>query len=267
MRICRICGIEKAITEYHKATKGVKGRDSRCSTCKNEIKRKRDASPETKEKNSAYCTSEEYKAKRRKKRADAAKLKADENKARVGADYVSLEEAKSRGWTRYFDGSVCRNKHLSERQTSNRSCLKCVKINTSRDVVKRKKAQYYIRNKEKLITRGVERQRERYAESAKYRASVACRNMLKRVLDSTKRAKSAATRKMIGYSGEELMKHLEERFDTGMSWDNYGKWHIDHIKPVSLFIKQGISDPSIINALNNLQPLWAEDNFAKRDNY
>lgn len=40
-----------------------------------------------------------------------------------------------------------------------------------------------------------------------------------------------------------------------MSWDNYGDWHIDHIKPVSCFDKTTL--PSIVNALENLRPLWA----------
>ena len=46
-----------------------------------------------------------------------------------------------------------------------------------------------------------------------------------------------------------------------MSWDNHGKWHIDHIKPVSKFDKNTL--PSIVNALSNLQPLWAIDNIQK----
>lgn len=48
-----------------------------------------------------------------------------------------------------------------------------------------------------------------------------------------------------------------------MSWDNRGEWHIDHIVPVAVMVRDGITDPAIINALTNLQPLWAKDNLAK----
>lgn len=40
-----------------------------------------------------------------------------------------------------------------------------------------------------------------------------------------------------------------------MSWDNYGEWHIDHIKPVISFDKN--TTVNIVCALSNLQPLWA----------
>jgi hypothetical protein len=55
-------------------------------------------------------------------------------------------------------------------------------------------------------------------------------------------------------------------FDVGMSWANRSEWHIDHIKPLSLFAKEGVYDLNIINALSNLQPLWAKDNLEKHAN-
>lgn len=71
----------------------------------------------------------------------------------------------------------------------------------------------------------------------------------------------------LGYSKQQLMERLESQFQDGMSWDNRNHWQIDHIKPVSLFIKQGITDPAIINALSNLQPLWPFDNMSKGCKY
>jgi hypothetical protein len=70
---------------------------------------------------------------------------------------------------------------------------------------------------------------------------------------------------LIGYTVEELKAHLESRFQAGMSWENYGQWHIDHIKPRSAFVIASYSDPSFREcwALSNLQPLWAKDNLSK----
>jgi hypothetical protein len=53
----------------------------------------------------------------------------------------------------------------------------------------------------------------------------------------------------------ELKQHLESLFTKDMSWDNYGEWHIEHIKDVVLFDKETL--PSVVNALSNLKPMWA----------
>ena len=83
------------------------------------------------------------------------------------------------------------------------------------------------------------------------------RNTLKR-LGTSKKAK---TNEILGYSALELKEHIEKKFTEGMSWDNWGKWHIDHIIPLSKFDKS--EKLSIINSLDNLQPLWAADNLKK----
>ena len=46
-----------------------------------------------------------------------------------------------------------------------------------------------------------------------------------------------------------------------MHGNNWGQWHIDHKYPVSKFYKD--TPMSIVNSLDNLQPLWASDNLSK----
>lgn len=71
--------------------------------------------------------------------------------------------------------------------------------------------------------------------------------------------------KLVGYTLDELMNHLESQFTKGMSWSNYGAWHIDHIIPVSFFGFESFSDNEFRQcwSLKNLQPLWAFDNISK----
>ena len=73
---------------------------------------------------------------------------------------------------------------------------------------------------------------------------------------------------ILPYTLEELMAHLEAQFTEGMSWDNYGEWHVDHIKPDSFFKYASVCDPGFMESwkLSNLQPLWAEDNLKKSNN-
>jgi hypothetical protein len=67
----------------------------------------------------------------------------------------------------------------------------------------------------------------------------------------------------LGYSREEFKSHMESLFKDGMSWDNYGEWEIDHVRPVSSFVREGNLETLDIHALPNLQPLWKEENMAK----
>ncbi len=93
------------------------------------------------------------------------------------------------------------------------------------------------------------------------------RSLLGRVLKLTGKKKKLKTCEILGYTAKELRDHIESLFQDGMTWENHGEWHIDHIYPISLLIKQGVNDPAQINCLLNLQPLWAGDNLAKSNKF
>jgi len=67
----------------------------------------------------------------------------------------------------------------------------------------------------------------------------------------------------------DLIAHLESQFKLGMSWQNMDKWHIDHKKPLSKFNFTSYEDKEFKEcwALENLQPLWAEENLKKYNKY
>ena len=74
---------------------------------------------------------------------------------------------------------------------------------------------------------------------------------------------------LVGYTTEQLKQRLECQFVDGMNWGNYGKWHIDHKKPKSLFYYTSPNEQAFQDcwALANLQPLWAQDNFEKSNKF
>lgn len=77
------------------------------------------------------------------------------------------------------------------------------------------------------------------------------------------RNKSNRTKEIIGCPIGNLMRHLESKFLPGMSWDNYGEWHIDHIIPCSTFDLSNEEEQKKCFNFSNLQPLWATDNLRK----
>jgi hypothetical protein len=70
---------------------------------------------------------------------------------------------------------------------------------------------------------------------------------------------------ILKYSPEDLIFHLERQFKDGMKWDNYGEWHVDHVLPISRHNIQEIGDEEFMKcwSLNNLQPMWGEENIRK----
>lgn len=72
---------------------------------------------------------------------------------------------------------------------------------------------------------------------------------------------------LVGCSGEFLRTHIERQFEPDMSWHNYGKWHVDHIRPCASFDLS--DDEQMKQCFNwkNLQPLWAMDNLKKSDTW
>ena len=75
--------------------------------------------------------------------------------------------------------------------------------------------------------------------------------------------KSMQTRELVGCSLPELKVHLEQQFTEGMTWDNYGKWHVDHIIPCATFRPATEESMRKCFHFSNLQPLWALDNLRK----
>jgi len=57
----------------------------------------------------------------------------------------------------------------------------------------------------------------------------AWRNILRGYLLRKNVKKIDKTLLLLGYSPDELRLHISKLFDATMNWDNYGKWHIDHI--------------------------------------
>lgn len=72
---------------------------------------------------------------------------------------------------------------------------------------------------------------------------------------------SIRTTDWLGCSIADLKVHLESKFAPGMTWDNYGDWHIDHIVPLASATDE--QETLKLCHYTNLQPLWAKDNLSK----
>lgn len=107
--------------------------------------------------------------------------------------------------------------------------------------------------------------KEKYASDINYRLSKCLRARLNLAL--IKGQKSGSAVRDLGCSIEELKQHLEYLFQDGMSWENYGQWHVDHIRPLASFNLEDRNQLLQACHYTNLQPLWAADNMSKGGRY
>lgn len=127
--------------------------------------------------------------------------------------------------------------------------------------VKNYNKQWRQANRKHTLAYSHEYEKKRRSEDPVYRFQQNIRAMCRRVVkDLALGKKPTNTEKWIGCSSEELIIHFESLFTDGMSWENCGKWHVDHIRPVCSFLPEEWQQ---VNHFTNLRPMWAEDNLAK----
>jgi hypothetical protein len=76
-------------------------------------------------------------------------------------------------------------------------------------------------------------------------------------------SKKSKTHEILGCDFDLFKIHIENQFKSGMNWANYGKWHLDHIYPISKATSYEMA--LTLNHYTNFQPLWASENIIKRD--
>lgn len=138
-----------------------------------------------------------------------------------------------------------------------------------RELHKKEQKEYHQKHKkEKQIYDKIHRKEINYKQQYRFKIDInfkLSRYLRNRINMALKRnSKRGHTLELLGCSIEFLKKHLEKQFTKSMSWKNYGKWHIDHIKPCASFDLRKKSEQYKCFNYTNLQPLWAKDNIKKR---
>lgn len=118
---------------------------------------------------------------------------------------------------------------------------------------------YRIKNKENIKRNNREYKRKRYKDDILFRLICNFRRSVSETFKNIKKDKK--TIEMLGVSLENAKQIIELKFKPGMSWENYGKWHIDHIYPISK--AKNVEHLKKLFNINNLQPLWAKENIVK----
>ena len=148
--------------------------------------------------------------------------------------------------------------------------------NTHKLKVAKRHEKYRNEHREEMRERTKEYRRTHKAQRNEFRKQkritdieykIKC-NLRYRIWSAVKNNKKCeSTEKLIGCSIKDLKNYLKARFVKNMTFDNYGKWHIDHIKPCDSFDLSKESEQKKCFHYSNLQPLWELENLKKSNKY
>lgn len=135
-----------------------------------------------------------------------------------------------------------------------------------------KRREWYRKNREKILEEKKVYFQENKKSIAKKRWKAIKSCPTRRISDAVRKRttlafknfgyrKNSITSEIIGCDWEKLKDHIESQFEEGMTWGNYGEWHVDHIVPLA----SASTEQEILSLCHytNLQPLWAKDNLSK----
>jgi len=125
--------------------------------------------------------------------------------------------------------------------------------------------EYREKNIDKIRQNKRDYERNRKARDPLYKLISNFRTAIYQVLKESNVEKNGHYFDILGYTPEELINHLEKQFTEGMTWENYGEFHVDHKLPISSFNIKEIGDEEFMRCwcLDNLQPMWGEENIRK----
>ena len=186
-----------------------------------------------------------------------------------GSKSIQAKAKVSKAWdniivmmARYHHGSGCKT-IAKEFGTSSGQVLHALK-EAGIDTTKRRN---YFKPSDSLTPS--ETRKARWRENMEIPSARLRKTVMNRIWSAMKsqRVNGVGSFSLVGCPVGFLRSYIEGKFERGMTWENYGEWHVDHIRPCASF---DLSDKEqVLQCFNwrNLQPMWASENISKGSNY
>lgn len=250
LKTCNTCGEVKEFKDFRNKTQERFSPSSKCLLC---------SKPILKEKQKRYYEkhfNQEHNRERRREANIRYKKKKSEERRIIKKENnrIKLEEQNKLKEIKRLE----REKILEE--------SRAIKQQKQDEIRKRK--EYYSSEEYKKKTKQIQREKHyerwkrRWNEDELFAMRVRLRNLIRNSFRKQGYKKfNLSTESIVGINYNEFKEHLESKFLEGMTWENRGEWHIDHIIPLS----SSTSRDDLIRLCHytNLQPLWAIDNMKK----
>lgn len=250
MKTCTCCKAEKPFESFYKKHDSKDGRATACIECRKIKKRA------------------EYLSNRS---AILARVKdyREANPEKVALSKKNAYDKKpdhyiAKGRARYTENRESILLQMADYRAANPEIIKARQKDynfKNREAKVEKQKVYYLQNKEQVREYHRRYNKERMKLDPLYALSAVVRRRISLALSRYGCEKRTRTTEMLGCSYADLRDHLEKQFHPGMSWENRGEWHIDHIIPLA----SAKTEYELLGLchFSNLQPLWAFDNMSK----
>jgi hypothetical protein len=166
---------------------------------------------------------------------------------------------------RYFGGKKIADKKYYESNKEKISEYYSEWRENKKEHLKEYQKKWREENRDKLRKTKRDYERNRKASDPLYKLITNFRTAIWTVLKESNVDKYGHYFDVLQYTPDELINHLEKQFKDDMTWDNYGIWHVDHKFPITSFDIQEMGDEEFMKcwSLENLQPMWGEENIRK----
>jgi len=250
MKQCTRCGRLLAFSCFWHQKGGRLGYRAHCTACvKEHLKKRRERLGDS----VILAGKREYYARRkehfRKKKADWYRKHRDRILPRRRVVNRSQEEVEQM--------------RFRDRQRTPRHVKRDLLSAEQREKIRAADRSRYRRNRKKRVKQACAYVIERRRRDVRFRLLGNLRTRISTALRRGGAVKTTRTEALLGCTVAEARQHIAGLFKPGMSWGNYGRWHIDHKRPCAFFDLTHHSQQQQCFHYTNLQPLWAADNIRK----
>jgi hypothetical protein len=162
-------------------------------------------------------------------------------------------------------------KYAEKNRKRQRNYYKNIYYPKNKQKILYKNKKYDEINKEKRLNQKYKRRKIRLKIDPNFKMKERLRSRLYEALKKQLTGKKVSAVRDLGCSMKFFIKHIESKWQPGMSWNNYGnkrrQWSLDHIKALANFDLTKKSDQKKACHYTNIQPLWHKQNIIKSNKY
>lgn len=179
----------------------------------------------------------------------------------LNKDKIFSEESKKR-----------RLEYSRKHKIKNKESLKKYRKN-NKEYLENYVKNYHEINKDKINKKKRERWKKNMISNSFLKLKGNIKSLIKNSFKSNSTDKTLKTAQILGCSFFEFKLYIESKFESWMTWNNYGMyklgkertWNLDHINPLSKATTK--EDLIALNHYTNLRPLCSKENRSKWDNF